>query len=255
MTPDTFFNNVLIGVFIAAAGFAVFLMFVSAPYGKQERDGWGPGIPIRWGWFLLEFPSFAFFAWFYLQSEHRFAAAPLILFVLWEVHYIHRTFIYPLRLRAKPGAEEKIIILLFGIIFNASNGYLNGHYIGQYADHLYTSAWLGDPRFIIGLSLFIFGFALTKHSDALLRNLRKPGETGYKIPVGGAFRWVSCPNYLGEIIQWGGFAMASWSLAGLAFLAFTAANLIPRAISSHKWYLEKFGDYPKARKAVIPFIL
>ncbi|MCB1616896.1 MAG: DUF1295 domain-containing protein [Pseudomonadales bacterium] len=255
MTNDPFFNNVLIGVFIAAALFTIVLFITTAPYGKQERDGWGPGIPIRWGWFLLEFPSFAVFAWFYLNSDHRFSAVPLVLFILWEIHYVHRTFIYPLRLRAKPGAQEKIIILLFGIIFNASNGYLNGLYIGQYAEHLYSNSWFSDPRFILGILLFAGGFALTKHSDALLRNLRKPGETGYKIPVGGAFRWVSCPNYLGEIIQWGGFALASWSLAGLAFMAFTAANLIPRAISNHKWYLEKFEQYPKERKSVIPFIL
>ena len=31
-------------------------------------------------------------------------------------------------------------------------------------------------------------------------------------------------------------------LGGLAFCVFTAANLIPRARSNHRWYREKFPD-------------
>ena len=100
------------------------------------------------------------------------------------------------------------------------------------------------------------GFALAKHSDAILRSLRQPGETGYKIPYGGAYRWVSCPNYLGELLQWVGFAIASWSLPGLAFACFTAANLVPKALSSHRWYKEHFaGDYPSDRKAIFPGLI
>jgi steroid 5-alpha reductase family enzyme len=103
--------------------------------------------------------------------------------------------------------------------------------------------------------LFVCGFAVNKHSDWLLRKLRKPGESGYSIPRGGLFRWVSCPNYLGEIIEWIGWAVATWSLAGLSFAVWTAANLIPRAWQYHRWYRKEFPDYPKKRKAVIPFLL
>jgi 3-oxo-5-alpha-steroid 4-dehydrogenase 1 len=48
-------------------------------------------------------------------------------------------------------------------------------------------------------------------SDAILRNLRKPGETDYKIPKGGAFKFVSGANFLGEILEWTGFAIAQWN--------------------------------------------
>ena len=35
---------------------------------------------------------------------------------------------------------------------------------------------------------------------------------------------------------------------------FTFCNIGPRAYNHHKWYLQKFEDYPKSRKAVIPLI-
>ena len=45
--------------------------------------------------------------------------------------------------------------------------------------------------FLIGASMWAFGLAINIHSDYILCNLRKPGETGYKIPMGGAFNYVS----------------------------------------------------------------
>ena len=249
------YHFLLLCVFGASLLTFCILMFISAPYGKQEREGWGPGVNMRFGWFILELPAFAGMLYFYWIGEHTLAAAPLMLFALFQIHYFHRTFIYPFTLRVKPEARYKIILLSFGMAFNAVNGALNGWFLSTLATHLHSNAWLLDPRFIAGLLLFGAGFALAKQSDAILRNLRQPGETGYKIPHGGAYRWVSCPNYLGEILQWTGFALAGWSLPAVAFVCFTAANLVPKAISSHRWYREKFSDYPTERKAIFPFLL
>ncbi len=254
MSP-TVYGWLLQAVFAAAFIFFMILMFISAPYGKQERGGWGPGVNMRLGWFILELPSFAGMLWFFWQGEHKAELAPLILFAVFQIHYFHRTFIYPFQLRVKPGAQYKIILLLFGMLFNAANGALNGWFLSQLATHLHSAAWLTDVRFIVGVLMFVGGFALAKQSDAILRHLRKPGETAYKIPFGGPYRFVSCPNYLGEIIQWTGFAIAGWSLPALAFALFTAANLVPKALSSHRWYRENFADYPAERKAVLPFVL
>ena len=74
------------------------------------------------------------------------------------------------------------------------------------------------------------------------------------ISGGGMFRLVSMPNYLGELVEWIGWAIATWSLAGLGFALFTAANLVPRAWSSHRWYREHYDDYPGERRAIIPFL-
>ena len=104
------------------------------------------------------------------------------------------------------------------------------------------------------MTIFFIGIIINLHSDKIIRDLRKPGETEYKIPYGGMFRWVSCPSYFGEITEWTGWAIMTWSLPGLVFVVWTFANLAPRALSHHKWYLETFPDYPKNRKALIPFV-
>ena len=59
----------------------------------------------------------------------------------------------------------------------------------------------------------------------------------------------------GEIIEWIGWAILTWSLSGFVFAIWTIANLVPRAFTHHKWYQENFSDYPKNRKAIIPGII
>jgi len=139
------------------------------------------------------------------------------------------------------------------IAFNTLNAYVNARWVSELGS--YPLGWLRDPRFIVGAICFVTGFAINQHADAVLMKLRKPGESGYKIPHGGLYRFITCPNYFGEMLEWTGFAIASWSLPGLAFALYTAANLAPRAISHHKWYREKFADYPAERKALIPFVV
>jgi len=65
---------------------------------------------------------------------------------------------------------------------------------------------------------------------------------------------VASPNYFGEIVEWTGWALATWSLPGLAFALFTMANLVPRAHANRVWYIDTFPDYPRQRKRVIPFV-
>jgi steroid 5-alpha reductase family enzyme len=103
--------------------------------------------------------------------------------------------------------------------------------------------------------MFFSGYIINIHSDSILRGLRAKNETGYKIPGTGLFKFVSSPNYFGEILEWTGWAVATWSLPGAAFALWTIANLAPRAFANHRWYLDHFPDYPSQRKALIPFIL
>ncbi len=252
------YQPLLIAIFLLAPLIFVLLLFVDAPYGHSNRPGWGPQIAARPGWVLMELPAVLCFVYFYSGGLNSGTAPALILLGLWLLHYLHRSFIYPFTLPAHaPGMAW--LIVLFGGGFNAINGYLQGSYIGHLAPHLAlpnATHWLADPRFIGGIALFAFGFILNKHSDALLRRLALAHPNGpMQIPYGGGFRWVSQPNYLGEILTWLGFALAAWSPAGLAFALFSFANLGPRALRKHRWYKTEFAHYPKGRKAILPGVL
>jgi 3-oxo-5-alpha-steroid 4-dehydrogenase 1 len=85
--------------------------------------------------------------------------------------------------------------------------------------------------------------------------LRGADETSHKVPVGGLFRYRSRPNFFGELIEWAGWALATWSLPGLAYALWGAANLVPGALAHHRWYRATFPDYPPARRALVPGVL
>jgi protein-S-isoprenylcysteine O-methyltransferase Ste14 len=145
-----------------------------------------------------------------------------------------------------------ISIVTAGWVFNVFNSSLNATAITWLPNYFHN--WLVDLRFPVGTAIFFCGLAINLYSDHILRSLRRVGEKAYKVPYGGLFRWVTSPNYLGEITEWIGWAIASWSLAGVAFAIFTFANLAPRARAHHRWYLKHFPHYPKNRKALIPKI-
>jgi steroid 5-alpha reductase family enzyme len=153
----------------------------------------------------------------------------------------------------RSGAPIPVVLTLMAITFNVLNAYINARWVSHLGD--YRTDWLLDPRFLAGAALFLGGLALNIGSDRTLRRLRRPGESGYRIPYGGGYRWVSCPNYLGEIVEWFGWALATWSAAGLAFALYTTANLAPRAVAHHGWYRERFTDYPTGRRALVPYVL
>lgn len=79
--------------------------------------------------------------------------------------------------------------------------------------------------------------------------------TGYTIPRGGMFEYVSGANFLGEVMEWGGWALAARRLPAAAFALFTLLNIGPRAWQHHQWYRQHFGaEYPAHRRALIPFV-
>lgn len=241
----------LICIIWAGIGVATFflLQFVTAPYGRHLKKGWGPELPNKFGWILMELPSFAIILYFYVTSNQSNYAT--LLSMLWLWHYFNRTFIYPFRLRTK-GKMMPLVIVVSAIFFNLFNAGLNGYYLAYF--ETYTNLDFYSWNFIVGLLLFIGGFFANQISDSILINLRKPNETGYKIPKGFLFNYISCPNHFSEFVQWGGFALMAWNLPATTFLIWTAANLFPRAIKHHKWYLANFKEYPKNRKAVIPWL-
>ncbi|MBN1273736.1 MAG: 3-oxo-5-alpha-steroid 4-dehydrogenase [Candidatus Aminicenantes bacterium] len=246
------FQTLLHLEFLLAALVFPILWITTAPYGRHNRPGWGPQISARLGWIFMEAPAALVFGVCFISGRYDAGITGIIFFLLWETHYINRSFIYPIR-KSGPMKNMPFAIVFMAFIFNTMNGYLNGRYIFHFSKG-YSSSWLSDPRFLGGVVLFAGGWAINIHSDEILGRLRKKKENAYHIPHGGCFKFVSCANYFGEIFEWTGWALATWSLPGLAFAVFTAANLIPRGRSHHLWYRSLFPDYPPERKAVIPYV-
>ena len=229
----------------------VALRFITAPYGRFVRDGWGVTVPARVGWLVMESVSPLVFAAVFWTGPRRLDLVALVLFAMWQSHYLYRAFVYPFLLRG--GRRMPVAVVLLAIAFNVLNASINAYWIGWYRQ--YPDGWLADPRFLIGAALFAGGLTLHVWADRQLRRLRASNSTGYQIPYGGAYRWVSCPNYLGEMVEWTGWALATWSPAGLAFALYTVANLAPRAVDHHAWYHRQFPDYPANRRALIPYVV
>jgi 3-oxo-5-alpha-steroid 4-dehydrogenase 1 len=236
-------------VILAIAVF-ITLFFVTAPYGRHINRKPGPSINSGLAWLLMEAPAPLLFATCFLVGSTPLTITQLIFLGLWESHYIDRAFIYPFAVR-KSRKPFPILIVLSGFIFNLINAYLNGSYIVTH-NQFYQTAWLKDGRFIVGIILFILGFIVNRHADYVLHHIRDSSLEDYAIPQSGLYRWVSCPNYLGEILIWLGWALATWSPVAAAFALWTIANLAPRAYAHHKWYHQNFENYPQKRRVLLP---
>jgi len=252
MTSDPIYNITLIVWLILSPVIFIALLFIVAPYGRHVRSGWGLAVDSKTAWVVMESVSPLIFILCFIFGKATISISSWALLLLWEAHYFHRAFIYPFSLKSS-NEKMPLSVVLSGIFFNLMNASLNGYYVFTLSGG-YPNTWITDPRFIIGGIVFISGFIINRQSDYILSKLRQPGDTGYKIPQGGMYRWIACPNYFGEIVIWIGWAIATWSLAGLSFAMWTIANLAPRAMSHRKWYQEQFKNYPASRKTLIPGI-
>jgi 3-oxo-5-alpha-steroid 4-dehydrogenase 1 len=257
---DSTYDTILTAALAFAALVAVSAPLVASPYGKFASGKFGVALDPRLGWLLMELPSPVVFLIFFLQGPHRFDLVPLLFMAVWLLHYGNRTFFFPLSIRTPKGgkASFSFFVIAMGWIVTPLHGYLNGAWFSTFGH--YSTAWLTDPRFLVGFPIYLASLASNIHCDAIIRNLRTRDEIDsgakvYRIPEGGLFRLVTCASYLTELTAWMGFAIFTWSLAGAFIFAVSAANLVPRAFATHRWYRERFPDYPRARKALIPFVL
>jgi 3-oxo-5-alpha-steroid 4-dehydrogenase 1 len=250
MLTEFTFNYIVFAWLLVGLIVFGFLFKITAPYGKFISDKFGAMVNNRLGWIVMEAPPLLLFSFFFFIGHNYTNIVCVVLYLFWMMHYINRDLIYPYRIKTK-GKKMPAMIMSFAIIFNGFNAFFNGYYLGNFAN--YTLDWFTDIRFIAGAIIFIAGFGINIHSDNVLFSIRKNSHD-YEIPYGGMYKFVSCPNYLGEIMVWTGFAIMSWSLAGLSFAVWTIVNLLPRAIANHKWYIQHFPEYPQNRKALFPFM-
>ena len=240
-------SAVVLVVFIA-------LYFVKAGYGMFRTKGWGLSIGNKTAWMLMEAPVFIVMLLMWWGSDRRFFPVELVFFLLFQLHYLQRAFIFPFLLKGK--SRMPVAIMLMGIVFNVLNGFMQGEWIFYLAPlKYYDNGWFATPQFIIGTILFFTGMAVNLHSDYIIRHLRKPGDTKHYLPDKGMYRYVTSANYFGEIVEWTGFALLTCSLAGLVFAWWTFANLVPRANAIWHRYREEFGvEAVGKKKRIFPFI-
>ncbi|KAK2830122.1 hypothetical protein Q5P01_018053 [Channa striata] len=218
-------------VFMAACTF-VTLLFENVPYGRYASSKYGAPVNARFAWFVQELPAFllplCLILW---TSSSKTSLLPnRLLIAMYFCHYVQRSLIYPFLIRGGKSTPFASFILAF--VFCTYNGYMQIRYLSHFAE--YPVDWITHPCFLAGSVLWLVGWVVNVHSDHILRNLRKPGETGYKIPTGGMFEYVSGANFLGEITEWAGFALAGHSVHSSAFAIFTTVVLTSRAVATTK---------------------
>ena len=255
MLSTQVFNIVLLAMGVMAVVVFVALFFVDAGYGKFYAPKWGPAIDNRLGWMLMEAPVFVAMLLLWWLSDRRADGVRLVFLLLFELHYFHRAFIFPALMRGR--SKMPLSIIAMAVLFNTLNAYMQGGWIFYIspADY-YGGDWLTSLPFLAGTALFLFGMSVNIHSDSIIRNLRKPGDTAHYLPRGGMFRWVTSANYFGEFVEWTGFAILTWSLSGAVFALWTFANLAPRAARIYNGYRREFPgelDIHKTKR-IIPFI-
>ncbi len=237
------------------------LFFFKAGYGYLSNNSWGPKINNKLAWMLMECPAFLIMAYCTLEFYSNGVDTgndKLVLGVfagLFLIHYFQRSFIFPLLMRGK--SKMPISIMLMGSVFNMVNVYLIAGWLYSEAPAgMYTREWFITPQFIIGIILFLAGMIINLHSDYVIRNLRQPGDNKHYIPKKGLYKYVTSANYFGEITEWLGYAILTWSPAGFLFAIWTFANLCPRAKPLTEKYEEEFGDEYKAlnKKHIFPFL-
>lgn len=246
----------------------------TASYGRHRRPTTtGRTIPAPIAWFLFESPTLWLTILLFPLGKNHSNPKSIIHISFYLIHYFHRVLIYPLvmfliinRKNPKSGGHDyPIKETVLGTIYNLLNAYLQARSASEYTD--FGNDKLFRFRFLFGTAIFAAGMAINVSSDYALLKLKSDqttasgeGDKGivknrYKIPKGGMFELVSCPNYFGEIMEFFGWALVTCRWAPFIFFLNTCSILIPRAFAHHKWYLDKFGEkYPKNRKAVIPFL-
>lgn len=257
---ESIFNPLTYDIVVGSMAVLAVVVFIAlqgmeAAYGMTYSPKWGPSVSNRAGWVIMELPAFLCMGLIWLLSARREEPALCVMAALFEIHYFQRTFIFPALMRGRNRMPWAIVAM--GMVFNTVNAYMIGGWLFHVsAADAYAREWLMTPQFIIGTLIFLAGMAVNIHSDHVIRTLRRPGDSRHYIPRRGMYRFVTGANYFGELTEWIGFAILTWSIPGAVFALWTFANLAPRAAALRRRYVAEFGSrYSEMNlKLIIPFV-
>ena len=255
-------HDVVLAGWLASAVCAFATLFVyNAPYGKFFSNSWGMKVNGSLGWLAQEIPSpialwlgitrgshvFREFASSKATSDMHYVH---ILALLWSAHYANRAVVYPL---TRALGDTAVVTVASAVAFNVVNGLLVG------AEMAHVTRMPSHARVAIGASTMLAGAMINITSEAQLRRRRlsraipaKERRGTYVMPKGGLFDHLVMPHYLGEFIEWCGFATLANTKSAWAFAFWTAANLYPRALANKHWYANTFPNYPRTISSMFP---
>ncbi len=242
---------------MALVVFAVLFKYV-ATYGRYASSATRQRktyfISNRVGWLLMELPAVftILVVATYAALHGRLNTIGIVFISMWSIHYMYRTFIFPF-LSANKTRAFTVSVVVSGFVFNIVNGFINGWAL--FFTPLLKTTSIRNVHVYIGIIVFFIGFTIHVISDKVLRDIKRIHKGNYGVPNTFLHKYIASPNYFGEIIQWFGFYLATYSPAALAFVFFTCSNLIPRAYKHRQWYRKNFPEYPHNRKIIVPFFV
>jgi len=198
-------------------------------------------MPSRVGMFLLYFPAIivAQIPNFMTDSQTFHGVGPAQIAhpyaqrVIWLVtaHFSKRT-LEVLFLHKYSGGINLVSVILISTLYMISAALLTATALFGMPEGVRP----GQTQSLVGVGVFAVGSLGNLYHHYLLAHLRKPGETGYKLPRGGMFGWICCPHYFFELVAWLGAAIVSAHATGWILLVCFTSYLGGRSGSTLAWY-------------------
>ena len=137
------YNTFLWIMAVVALFVFVALHFFEAGYGYLFDRRYGPPVPNKVGWVVMESPVFVAMCVLWAMSERQWDVVPLVLFSLFQLHYFQRSFIFPMLMRGK--SKMPLGIVALGFVFNTLNALMQGGWIFYLAPTDYYADWFSKP--------------------------------------------------------------------------------------------------------------
>ncbi|XP_071844587.1 probable very-long-chain enoyl-CoA reductase art-1 [Apostichopus japonicus] len=151
---------------------------------------------------------------------------------------------------------------IMNIFKNSSYYWGFAAFVAYFINHpLYTPPQFGNAQLYGGLAGFLFAEYGNWRIHMAFRNLRTPGTKERRIPNATGdpmtilFNLVTCPNYTYETIAWVSFSVMTQCLPALMFGVCGFVQMAIWAKGKHRNYLKEFKNYPRGRKAILPFLI
>ena len=232
-----------------------FLTLLALAVGPLEYGGWimmsyskfrpSKGMPGRLGMFILYFVPLIALVFSALSYIANASFVQWFVFSAVFLHFAKRVF-EVLFLHKYSGPIGILTTVLISGFYS-----LAAYIVGDLNKVPLENA---DALFYLGVLAFIVGSIGNFQHHRILASLRKD-MLEYTVPMGGLFKYVTCPHYLFEIVAWLGIALISRHFGTFLVFCFALAYLSARAMRTLAWYRETFLDYPADRKAIFPNIL